>query len=209
MIRTPAEKNLIAKTSIAFFQICTYILISRVFRRFFLANRNVSRTINQLRRGSLIISNHQSILDPFITLSYLPFRSFLKMLPLRFPMTHSYYRWLPFLWLLGAYDIGVTKRERMAGLFRTRKFLFDRESVMIFPEGKISDENEILDFQKGVTFLTEIAANVIFVKMEGFHQKNWFNMKVRRSVIFSEVQSFDDVGNSENFRTFIRKLSTN
>ena len=80
---------------------------------------------------------------------------------------------------------------------------------MIFPEGKISDENEILDFQKGVTFLTDIAANVIFVKMEGFHQKNWFNMKVRRSVIFSEVQSFDDVGNSENFRTFIRKLSTN
>lgn len=191
------------KWTITFTQFVVYVLVSRLLRYFFRANRKVSKTMSALKKGSLIISNHQSVLDPFIILSHLPIRVFLRMLPIRFPTTHDYYKYLRFLFFVGAYDIGADKRERMIGLFRTRQFLMNRESVMIFPEGKISEEEEILEFKKGITFLTDIATNVIFVRMEGFSQKHWIRKKTRRSVAFSDV--CDLSGNCEDHE-YIRKL---
>ncbi|MFZ2187450.1 MAG: lysophospholipid acyltransferase family protein [Candidatus Moraniibacteriota bacterium] len=196
------------EVGIAMVQIATYIAFSRILRYFFRADRKVSRTISQLRRGSLIISNHQSILDPFIILAHLPTRSFLKAVPIRFPVTHSYYKYLRFLALFGAYDIGADKRERMLGLFYTRDLLKSGESVMIFPEGRICAAGEMLDFQNGIKFLTDVSANVVFVKMEGFYQKDWLKFQMLRGVIFSEVRYFNgEQEDPENIRVLMKKLS--
>lgn len=198
------------EVGIAVSQIIAYIFLSRILRYFFRADRRVSQTINQLRRGSLIVSNHQSVLDPFIILAHLPFRSLLKVIPVRFPTSHEYYKYLRFLAFLGSYDIGAGNRERMLGLFRTRNFLIEGKSVMIFPEGKICTGGEMLDFQKGIGFLTDVSANTVFVKMEGFYRKDWLKIQAPRGVIFSEVQCFNgEQEDAENIRMLIKQLSVN
>lgn len=183
-------------------QVIVYVLISRILRHYFRADRNRPASIYGLRRGSLIVANHQSILDPFIILAHLPFRSFLNVIPVRFPTSHAYYSKLSFLAGVGAYDIGADKRERMLGLFRTRKYLIDGKSVMLFPEGKISPSRSVgmSEFQEGITFLTDVARRSVFVRMDGFHQSEWLKIwSARRSMAFSEVQSFQ--GEAKDART--------
>lgn len=170
-------------------QAFVYALISRVLRYYFHPDRKISASIGELRKGSLIVANHQSELDPFIILANLPLRTFLHVIPIRFPMSHEYFIRLKPLALLGAYDIGENKRERMLGLFKTRQYLTDRKSIMIFPEGHICDEETTQEFQRGLTFLTDVSRNVIFIRMKGFHRNKWLKLvHAERSMVFSEVR---------------------
>lgn len=204
-------KEKIADLFIAFNQILVYVIFSRFLRYYFRANKKVAASIGELKKGSLIVANHQSILDPFIILSHLPLKSFLRTIPVRFPTKHSYYKYLRLLAFVGAFDIGDQNRERMLGLFRTRQYLVDGKSIMLFPEGKICTNAEagIDEFQKGITFLTDVAKNVLFVRMEGFHRSDWLKiMKKRRSMAFSEIcQMKGENKNPDVLREYMERLS--
>ena len=168
----------------------------------------MSDSIRKLRKGSLLIANHQSILDPFIILAYLPFRNFLKLIPIREPTCHRYAAKIPFLSFVGGYDIGSSSREKMESLFKTRQFLTDKRSVMIFPEGRICDRDKDLEFKKGVSFLTDAAENVVFVRLNGFHYQDWTQFKnFERVLVFSEVQKFQEEQSAESIKEKIKNLS--
>lgn len=186
-------KMTISDAFIAFNQIVVYLIFSRAIRFFFRANRKTCASIYELKKGALIVANHQSVLDPFVIGFHLPWKSFLNVIPLRFPTAHKYYVWLPFLALVGSYDIGKDKRGKMLGLFRTRQYLADGKSVMLFPEGKIcrTCTDSVDEFQEGITFLTDVTKNVMFVKMNGFHRRDWLKAWThKRALIFGEIQNF-------------------
>lgn len=170
-------------------QLIVFLLIFLITRYYFRPSRKFCPSIQKLKKGSLIVANHQSMLDPFMIVSNLPFKIFLKTFPVRFPTMHKYFLRFPFLAMVGAYDIGKTNRDKMLGLYKTRQYLIDGKSIMIFPEGHICDEEKMLDFKEGLTFLTDVAANVIFIRMKGFNRRKWFKLiNPDRSLIFGEVQ---------------------
>ncbi len=174
-------------------QIMAYVVFSRFLRYFFRSVNSISDNIGQLKKGSLIISNHQSVLDPFLILARLPFCTFIKVLPVRFPTSHEYYTKLRFFSILGCYDIGNTKKDKMANLFRTRQYLIDRKTIMLFPEGKICASNDLSDFHLGVTFFVDVAENIVFVKMVGFQRSNWLAVwNPQRQLIFSPVYEYSE-----------------
>ncbi len=174
-------------------QIFLYVSVSRILRFYFKANKKIDYPSKSIKNGSLIISNHQSMLDPFVITAYLPFRDFLKIIPIRYPTSHRHFMKMPFLAFFGAYSIGGDKRSKMLKLFLTREHLARGRSIMLFPEGKICyNPNEgMSEFQKGVTFLTDIANNVLIVRMEGFHSCDWIKLwRKHRSMAFSDLYNF-------------------
>lgn len=170
-------------------QFFVFFLLVPIMRYYFRPSKKFSSSMHALKRGSLIVANHQSALDPFIIVCNLPVKTFLNVFPIRFPTLHKHFVHFPFLWLVGAYDIGKTNRDRMLGLYKTRQYLIEGKSIMIFPEGGVCHKEEMLEFKKGVTFLTDVAANVIFVRMKGFHKEKWLKLiNSGRSMIFGEVE---------------------
>lgn len=181
------QKDIFFDKVIFIFQVTGYVLAVWYFRYFFRVNKKMSQDIKKIKKGCLIISNHQSMLDPFIILSNMPFRSFLKILPVRFPISHKQYRRVKPVVLIGGYSIGRDKREKMLKLFRTRKYLEKGRTIMLFPEGKISRQGSLLEFQQGITFLTDVTERTILVKLDGFYENRWYDFwSLDRKIVFSE-----------------------
>lgn len=149
--------------------------------------------LEKIGRGSLIIANHQSKLDPFMILAQFPFRTFCRTIPIRFPVAHKEYTRYKCLRIFGAYDIGETNREKMLGLYKTRQYLADGYSIMIFPEGKLSKSDELGELKMGVSFLVSHAKSVLFVKIAGF------NIKKDRLVSFSDIMKINGEKVDESF----------
>ena len=180
------QKTLSAPIIIVF-QACAYIFMAPILRLFYRAQRIHPRNIGTLARGSLLVANHQSLIDPFIVTANFPARVFFRLLPVYFPVDH---RWIsmPVLRTLlscfGCYDVGDTHRKKMLALFYTHQLLTQRKTVFLFPEGRISKE-DMREFKRGIEYFIQVAINVIFVRMEGFHV---VSLRTGRKLIYSEVE---------------------
>jgi 1-acyl-sn-glycerol-3-phosphate acyltransferase len=139
-------------------------------------------------RGVLIISNHQSIYDPFV-LTYLvamqgqSLLHFFRVVPTWFPTLSAVIRF-PVLGhiisLLGAYDIGNTSIERAQGLLFTRHLLQKRQNVLIFPEGqRMLQGNQVTSFHPGINVLLMEPIDVILVRMKGMNSWRPWKLGVR------------------------------
>src|SRR3989338_54711 len=105
-------------------QILSYFAFYFIRRVWYRAEFVLPENFGETKKGILLVANHQSKSDPFIVLSYIPFSVFLRVLPIRFPVTHKYMgkAYLPYiLKILGCYDIGETSRENMIGFLHTRR----------------------------------------------------------------------------------------
>ena len=176
-----------------FLQATLYILISRPLRWVYHAERAVPSGMYKVKQGALFVSNHQSMADPFLVLVHIPTKVFFQSLPFYFPVSSAYYRrWYlrPFIAVLGGYDIGGTKTEKMLGLLRTRALLKQKRTVFLFPEGKINKKN-IGDFERGIEFFVkDCVGGVIFVQMRAFSM-SWSELiETRPQLKFSEVYTF-------------------
>jgi 1-acyl-sn-glycerol-3-phosphate acyltransferase len=147
-------------------------------------------------RGVLIISNHQSKIDPFLVIYNLGFFNLLRTLPSRFPVTHSYMKkWFvgTLIYFIGGFDIGNDSAHRMKKLLFIKSLLKKKRMVLIFPEAKIIKESSIdfSEFKKGVFFLLkEKNTPVLFIKIEGLNQAG---QKNSRKIKYSDVLISDDV----------------
>jgi 1-acyl-sn-glycerol-3-phosphate acyltransferase len=89
-------------------------------------------------KNYIILSNHQSILDPFFITTQLPMRAWLRIAPIRFLAYNQlfdtwYKRWALISW--GAYPAYASERLPY-GLGFAETVLRAGGSVTIFPEGK-------------------------------------------------------------------------
>ena len=170
--------------------IVTYIITALPLRLCYRAKRVFPANVGSLQRGSLIIANHQSMVDPFVITMNLPFLTFLKLVPIYFPAAPEYMR-VPMLGfimrLLGCYSIGVSKQEKMFAFFHTRKLIQEGQTVFLFPEGRISRDN-IQKFQRGIEFFFKEAPASMFIKISGFNKIDWLCLwKTRCKIHYGEV----------------------
>lgn len=176
---------------ISLVQIMCYVVMTLPLRLLVLARREIDPQIRHLRRGSLVVANHQWSLDPFVVLGHLPFATFLSLLPIRFPVAHKfmknqYWQWLR---LFGCYDIGATPREKMVGLYRARQLLRHHVTVFLFPEGNVNRSGQVGELQRGIEFLVTENTPVMFVRLQGFHHRGRKFLFEPRSVVFSVSRS--------------------
>jgi len=115
---TNQSPQVIKNCIIAVVQIIAYGILFLPLRLLLRITRVLPENLDELSRGSLLIANHRSKMDPFVVLAHLPFFTFLRILPIRFPVHHDFmkrriFRYtLPFL---GSYDIGGTPWTKMLG----------------------------------------------------------------------------------------------
>lgn len=190
-------------------QILSYLVITPQVRVLFGAKRVFPEDWHSLKRGILFVSNHQSKIDPFVVLSYLPFKLFLQLLPIHFPVNHRDYQryyFKPLLKLVGGYDIGGTKKEKLLGLMRTRHLLKNQKTVFLFPEGEINRET-MGEFQPGIEFLARDSQGVVFVRMRGFGHYRDVLARGKSLLKFSKVYSIDALpANAEELKAFVEQL---
>lgn len=167
--------------------------------------------LTKLRRGALIVSNHQSKSDPFLLISCLPLRVALKILPARFPTAHDIYTswrfnppFFPVLKFLGCFSIGDTTVRRTKSVFHIRQLLKTGRTVVLFPEGKINREINVSDLSKGVDFFVDSTHSVLFVRMKGLNEPQPADCSVTYSEVFDPPPHFS----TTDIREQLEKLNT-
>ena len=159
-------------------------------------------------RGTLVLANHRSLFDPFLVTYHLGSQNWYTSVPTRYPV-ESFYASRPILGsvikMLGGYDIGATSMERAKKLLYTRDLLDRRHTVLLFPEGKIVNEGEVVEeFQQGVKMLFAHDYPTIFVRLSGFNTKSFFHpgTVTDARISYSEVIRGDVATKLERLRQF-------
>lgn len=125
--------------------------------------RRVGRRAHVPRGGVLLCPNHSSYLDP----------AFVQMCVRRrlvFVMTENFYqlrRWRWFFRLVGAVSIGRGRRARQ-GLRRAMALVRRGHAIVVFPEGRLTEDGRLNRGQRGVGRLARLLdAPVIPVGIAG------------------------------------------
>lgn len=196
-------------------QVLIYFFCAIPLRIIYRSKIKYTASLDNLRKGSLFVSNHQSKVDPFLILACLPPRDYLRTIPVRFPLTEDFFsskylnpRLFPILTILGCFSAGSTTYTKMHTVFYIRKLLKQNKTIMIFPEGKISTEISILDFKKGVDFFIKSAHSVIFIRLGGFKNNKKHRGEKVSHVTFGEVFSPPPEMSSHDMKNYLEKLDT-
>ncbi len=195
---------------IVFFQLLSSFLFYIPFKIFFAIKGRIPLEVKKIQKGSLLIANHQTKLDPWIIMDHLGPTSFTKILPIYFPVTNEYMShpfWGNFLKLFGCYDVGATKREKMIALFYARELLRQGKTVFMFPEGKIIRKGNLTaDFKKGIDFLVPYAKSVVCARIKDFNNIKFPSFRSVCSITFTQMQNFKDQNiNAEELKMSFNK----
>ena len=90
-------------------------------------------------RKYIIVSNHASKIDPFIITRFIPKKNKFLLLPYRYLTTDSYMRKKYFNFILGFLCSFPDKNA----LKLAQKFINRKETVFMFPEGKLNRKNKL------------------------------------------------------------------
>lgn len=116
--------------------------------------------------GALVLSNHQSNLDPLLV-------GFCCDRRLNYLARETLFGFAPFRWLINSLDAIPIDREGMgmAGLKETLRRLKREEMVLIFPEGTRTVDGEVAPFKPGFSALAKRArVPLVPVAIEGAFQ---------------------------------------
>ncbi len=133
--------------------------------------------------GTLIISNHQSMIDPWLVTTYLGLNNAVSLLPVRYPITPLIFR-KPvvnfILWSLGGFDIGLTPLEKAKGLLFIKTLIERKYTVLLFPEGRrVKSTDEEAKFHKGMNVIISENIPFLLVKLSGVN--NFSLLKFRKN----------------------------
>jgi 1-acyl-sn-glycerol-3-phosphate acyltransferase len=113
-------------------------------------------------RGTVIVCNHLSFLDPLLMLAYLP-----RLITIVRP---DFFRVPVFGWILrGSGFLGPDLfAEGQPWLDRVARHLRSGGNLLIFPEGKRSRDGLLAPFKKGAFFLAKhLAAPILVLRVDG------------------------------------------
>ncbi|MBU4102239.1 1-acyl-sn-glycerol-3-phosphate acyltransferase [Patescibacteria group bacterium] len=108
--------------------------------------------------GALFVANHQGRFDPFLIGASIPFSYFSKIKCFRYQTYYKFIteRWYGlFIWLMGAYPVYPGSGPLEKVLEKTVKILKDNQSVLIFPEGKLSQYFDPANAKPGIGYLAK------------------------------------------------------
>ena len=139
--------------------------------------------------GILVISNHQSMYDPFLVSYHLSRRLHLPTIfstfPMRYPVINRFMEkpLVGFLiFLFGGYNIGKNTLDRMKGLLYTMNLLDKGTTVLLFPEGKIVKSDKVGYFNGGLDIVLRQNIPIRLVRLKGMHRWSWFNFSDRHQI---------------------------
>jgi 1-acyl-sn-glycerol-3-phosphate acyltransferase len=164
----------------AWFYFTQYLTVPATIGFTILLKLKVERPDNlKLEKGTIIVSNHQSKLDPFLVTYHVGLGQWPHFLPIRYPVHHEFMRGgfvTTVIKALGGFDIGQTPLQKLQGLSRIRSLLKQNYSIVIFPEGKINyTTSEVDEFKRGVEMLFSKNYPVIFVRLENLNKPQKFH----------------------------------
>lgn len=124
------------------------------------------------KKPLIIVANHKSMFDPWLLSSVIPFKLFIKILPIRIlgslefkdPIVAFLNKIGLVKFIYRIYGVAGIKpdsnfQEKLEPLVNSLKH---DESVLIFPEGHFEKEKDIGDFKRGVVYLyKETLANIL------------------------------------------------
>lgn len=149
----------------------------------------------KITHGTLIIANHQSRVDPFLISYHIGARNLLTTVPIRYPVTPEYMKRFIlgfFIRLLGGYNIGDNPLERLKKLVFTRKLLKDGYTIVLFPEGKITRDSDMVDdFKKGANMLFNENYPVVFVRLIGLNDKHRLHFWKKKQTMLIYSKHYD------------------
>jgi 1-acyl-sn-glycerol-3-phosphate acyltransferase len=151
----------------------------------------------KIQKPTIIVSNHCSKLDPFLILSAMGWKNFLKLNPWRFPL-HKIYaenRWLgPLSRTVGCYKI-EGKGDLSQSLESTFNVIDQNYSLIYFPEGRVVKRGEAIEPKKGIGYICQkknVCILPVRIVPNGFNKKR--TGRVRGSkIFFGEVFSSKDL----------------
>jgi 1-acyl-sn-glycerol-3-phosphate acyltransferase len=158
------------------------------------------------RKRYVIAANHQSKLDPLIIVGSLPWAAFWRLLPFRLfihnDIIDRWYLRLP-LRLLGCFP--ARQHPRLVfGLIQAEKSLLNGETVVIFPEGRVTAPGET-EAKKGVAVLASMNDVMILPVLVDVTKRGWlrsYRMVIGQPVkadkwpaakVMEEIYSMDEI----------------
>lgn len=166
---------------VVLWQVVTYFLVGIPLRIIFRVKRSGKVTVKR-GKSYIIAANHPTRIDPFLVSYALPFREFLKIVPLRFITAEKYMKnpfMRYFLMLYGSISTEPKKGEPV--LKRAKELLSKGETIFIFPSGRLERGNHPLELKVGVTYLErEVKRSVILPVKISFTEKISFLALLQR-----------------------------
>lgn len=180
-------KNIIVTS----WQIITYFLVGAPLRLLFRVKRSINFKIEKGKKY-IIAANHPARIDPFLISYSLPFKEFIKLVPLRF-ITADEYLTNPLLrYFLLLYGCFTTKKQKNKTVLELSIELLERgETVFIFPSGRLEQNEYKIEPKIGVAYLErEVKDSLILpVKIsynERFRFINLLTRKIEVQIEFKE-----------------------
>ncbi len=172
--------------------IATYLLIAIPLRIIFRIKRKGELEIK--RSGKYILAaNHPSKIDPFLILASLPFRIYLKIIPIRFVTAQNYLnKWYNKFFLIPLGCISNRPKRNKKPLEILEKRLRSGETIFIFPGGELEKRGLKSEPKVGVVYLERNVkgSKIIPVKIyisDSFSLTNMIKRKIKIEVTFKEV----------------------
>lgn len=169
----------------------TCILAFFIFRIFYKITVSYEdEDLKKIKKPIIIASNHKNPFDPWIIFPALPFRVFLRLLPIR-----------PFVTKRFSQENRLVKKMQYFGIVSFIYYIYDTvhipdtdsfdekiqplidvlkngESILMFPEGKIIRSEDLGEFKKGVIYLQDKTGTPILPCSVRYYKKGLFRKKV-------------------------------
>lgn len=144
-----------------------------------------------IKKGTLIISNHQSRSDPFLIGKTMGVLNTLRNLPAHLPTTPEYME-MPImgkcLRLLHCFSVGNDRLDRAKALIKIRDILDRGKTVLLFPEGKlILQGNFVAEFHKGLDMLLQENYPVLLVRIKNLNTWTLFHTSQRPTIEYRQL----------------------
>jgi len=156
-----SQRSLSSRVWYRFLQWMIYLAATVFYRIRYTGRHNIPAT-----GGVLMVSNHQSHLDPPLIGTGLRRRA-------NYLARETLFKFAPFRWLIQSVDAFPIDREGLglSGIKESLRRLKRGEMVLIFPEGTRSSDGEIAPFRPGFTTLAvRSKAAILPVAIEGAFQ---------------------------------------
>ncbi len=179
--------------------VATYILVWPIIRLFYKMEIEFDKSIRVLRRPVILISNHKNPFDPWLVSIALPFSTFWRILPVAIMGSkHFASSGLNLIGKMGIINLvygayGVVSlphlKEREDKLRPFMEALENKASVLIFPEGKMRQEENVGPFKEGVALLHLSTGAPIFpasIKFKGYGWRKSCLVRFGKSLTFDK-----------------------
>ena len=170
-----------------------YIIMRPVFFYFLKAQVKIEKNFSiEKNKKYIIVMNHPSKLDPFL-IPLMPWRVIYSLTPFTAPVTEIYYtKFLRklFLKLINAYPIKIRAWTLEEFLGETAKRLNNQQTVIFFPEGKVTTLQAESKPRAGLNYLLQIEnTEIIPIKIKGIELITLSDFFLRRRKLNLKIGS--------------------